>query len=108
MSIFKKSKLQDEIINNEMLKLEDINKKLNEFSNSNIDTSKIFKIKENFINKINDFYREDRKLNIGIIGQIKAGKSSFLNSLLFKGKDVLSKAVIPKTAVLTKIEYSER
>ena len=107
MSIFKKSKVQDEIINSEILKLEDVEKNLNEFSNSNIDTSKIFRIKENFINKINDFYREDRKLNIGIIGQIKAGKSSFLNSLLFDGKDVLPKAVTPKTAVLTKIEYSE-
>ena len=107
MIIFKKSKLQDEIINSEILKLEEIDEKLNEFSNSNIDTSKIFRIKENFINKINDFYREDRKLNIGIIGQIKAGKSSFLNSLLFDGKDVLPKAVIPKTAVLTKIEYLE-
>ena len=107
MSIFKKSKVQDEIINNQILKLQDINEKIDEFSNSNIDTSKIFKTKENFINKINDFYREDRKLNIGIIGQIKAGKSSFLNSLLFDGKDVLPKAVTPKTAVLTKLEYSE-
>ena len=107
MSIFKKSKLQDEIINSEILKLEYIDKKLNEFNNNNIDTSKISNIKENFINKINDFYRDDRKLNIGIIGQIKAVKSSFLNSLLFDEKDVLPKAVIPKTAVLTKIEYLE-
>lgn len=36
MSIFNKSKLQDEIINSEILNLEDINKKLNEFSNSKI------------------------------------------------------------------------
>lgn len=107
MSIFKKSKLQDKIMNREILKLEEIEKKLNEFSNSNIDTSKIFRIKENFINKINDFYREDRKLNIGIIGQIKAVKSSFLNSLLFDGEDVLPKVVTPKIAVLTKIEYLE-
>ena len=34
----------------------------------------------NFKLKINDFYRENRKLNIGVIGQVKAGKSSFLNS----------------------------
>jgi hypothetical protein len=57
--------------------------------------------------KTEDFFREDRKLNIGIIGQVKAGKSTFLNTLLFNGEDVLPKAATPKTAGLTKIEYSE-
>lgn len=65
------------------------------------------KTKENFILKTNDFFRTDRKLNIGVIGQVKAGKSTFLNTLLFQGKEVLPSAATPKTAALTKIEYAE-
>jgi len=49
----------------------------------------------------------NRLLQIGIVGQIKRGKSSFLNSLLFNGKDVLPKAATPMTAALTKINYAE-
>ncbi len=58
--------------------------------------------------KTEDFYRENRKLNIGVVGQVKAGKSSFLNALLFDGKEILPKASTPKTATLTKMEYSEK
>lgn len=61
----------------------------------------------NFNRKTEDFYRENRKLNIGVIGQVKAGKSSFLNTLLFDGKEILPKASTPKTATLTKLEYAE-
>lgn len=57
--------------------------------------------------KIEDFYREGRKLNIGVIGQVKAGKSSFLNAMLFDGETILPKASTPKTATLTKMEYGE-
>lgn len=64
-------------------------------------------IAANFKTKTDDFYREDRKLNIGIVGQVKAGKSTFLNTLLFNGEDVLPKAATPKTATLTKIEHAE-
>lgn len=71
------------------------------------DVLAVEKIKENFKRKIADFYRENRKLNIGVVGQVKAGKSSFLNTLLFDGKEVLPKASTPKTATLTKMEYSE-
>lgn len=62
---------------------------------------------ENFRKKTDDFFRDERKLNIGVVGQVKAGKSSFLNALLFDGKDVLPKASTPKTATLTKMEYAE-
>ena len=65
------------------------------------------KLIENFKIKTKDFYRENRKLNIGIVGQVKAGKSSFLNTLLFNGEEILPKASTPKTATLTKMEYSE-
>lgn len=50
---------------------------------------------------------ENRLLRIGIIGQIKRGKSSFLNSLLFNGQDILPKAATPMTAALTKINYAK-
>lgn len=66
------------------------------------------KLIANFKIKTEDFYRENRKLNIGVIGQVKAGKSSFLNTLLFEGKEILPKASTPKTATLTKMEYAEK
>ena len=65
-------------------------------------------VKVHFIKRTSDFFREDRKLNIGVIGQVKAGKSSFLNTLLFDGHKVLPSAATPKTATLTKIEYGEQ
>lgn len=53
----------------------------------------------------------NRTLKIGIVGGVKAGKSSFLNALLFRGRDrgrdILPKAATPMTAALTKISYSE-
>lgn len=48
----------------------------------------------------------DRLLRIGIIGRVKAGKSSLLNALLFEGRNVLPKAATPMTAALTRMEYS--
>ncbi|MEG0897665.1 MAG: dynamin family protein, partial [Ruthenibacterium sp.] len=72
------------------------------------DISALQKLIANFKIKTEDFYRENRKLNIGVVGQVKSGKSSFLNTLLFNGQDVLPKAATPKTATLTKMEYSEQ
>lgn len=46
-------------------------------------------------------------LKIGVVGQVKAGKSSFLNSLIFNGDNVLPKASTPMTAGLTVLQYSE-
>ncbi len=71
------------------------------------DINGLKKLIENFRLKTEDFYRENRKLNIGVVGQVKAGKSSFLNTLLFDGQEILPKASTPKTATLTKMEYSE-
>ena len=50
----------------------------------------------------------NRLLRIGIVGQIKRGKSSFLNSLLFSSQDVLPKAATPMTAALTRIRYADK
>ena len=71
------------------------------------DITGLHKLIKNFQIKTEDFYRENRKLNIGVVGQVKAGKSSFLNTLLFGGNEILPKASTPKTATLTKMEYSE-
>ncbi|WP_104751160.1 dynamin family protein [Helicobacter salomonis] len=49
----------------------------------------------------------DRDLKIGILGRVKAGKSSFLNALVFGGQSVLPKAATPMTAALTILEYGE-
>lgn len=45
-------------------------------------------------------------LTIGIVGQMKVGKSSFLNAFLFEGDAILPKAATPMTAGLTIIEKS--
>ena len=71
------------------------------------DISGLHKLIDNFNLKTEDFFRKERKLNIGVVGQVKAGKSSFLNTLLFGGKEILPKASTPKTATLTKMEYAE-
>ena len=50
---------------------------------------------------------ENRLLKIGIVGRVKAGKSSLINAILFDGKDILPKAATPMTAALTEISYGE-
>lgn len=46
-------------------------------------------------------------LNIGVVGQVKAGKSSFLNSMFFNGENVLPRASTPMTAGLTVLKYGD-
>ncbi len=50
---------------------------------------------------------ENRGLKVGIIGRVKAGKSSLLNALIFEGKDVLPKVATPMTASLTILKYAQ-
>lgn len=50
---------------------------------------------------------DNKVLRIGIVGQVKAGKSSFLNALFFDGEDILPKAATPMTAGLTILRYGE-
>lgn len=106
MSIFQKSTQDEQKFNSFINKIVKIEDALEPYSGY-IELAELRKIRESFMNKTEDFYRKDRKLNIGVIGQVKAGKSSFLNTLLFDGKKVLPSAITPKTATLTKIEYSE-
>lgn len=46
-------------------------------------------------------------LTIGVIGQMKCGKSTFLNSFVFKD-DILPAATTPMTAALSVITYGEK
>ena len=64
-------------------------------------------ITKNFKDKIAIAEDEGRKLCVGIIGAVKAGKSSFLNACIFDGEEVLPKACTPMTAALTRISYGK-
>lgn len=46
---------------------------------------------------------ENPLIDVAILGQFKAGKSSFINSLL--GRDILPVGVIPVTTVITRVLY---
>lgn len=46
---------------------------------------------------------ENRPIDAAILGQFKAGKSSFINSLL--GKPILPTGVVPVTTVVTRLQY---
>ena len=87
---------------------------INKLKNSNyvelLDKVILGDIENSFNNYLENYKRlesEDKILTIGIVGQVKAGKSSFLNALFFNSSDILPKAATPMTAALTKIRYSE-
>ena len=50
-------------------------------------------------------YLNSQKFSVGITGVINAGKSTMLNALL--GKELLGTSVVPETANLSIIRYSE-
>ncbi|MGN8487473.1 dynamin family protein [Helicobacter pylori] len=56
---------------------------------------------------LKEMQAEDRDLKVGIIGCVKAGKSSLLNALIFEGVEVLPKAGTPMTASLTILKYAK-
>jgi hypothetical protein len=51
---------------------------------------------------------KNRLLRVGIIGSVKAGKSTFLNALLFGGETILPKAATPMTASLTRLRHTTK
>jgi hypothetical protein len=65
-------------------------------------------LQQELAQKIARFSAAEQRLSIGIMGQIKAGKSSLLNALLFQGHPVLPEAATPKTAHLTRITYGQQ
>ncbi len=56
---------------------------------------------------LKEMQAEDRDLKVGIIGRVKAGKSSLLNALIFESVEVLPKAATPMTASLTILKYAQ-
>lgn len=80
--------------------------------NENNNVKETFKKINEKIKEVYDGGNALRKANsilkIGIVGQVKAGKSSFLNSLFFNGENVLPKASTPMTAGLTVLQYGEK
>lgn len=56
------------------------------------------------IDKISD---TERLMKIGIVGRVKAGKSSLLNAIVFDGKNILPRAATPMTAALTELQYGQ-
>ena len=92
-----------------------LNEKIEEFVNKHgFDNDALALKREHAIQKseewqrtLDDLAEEGRVLKIGIIGRVKAGKSSLLNALLFDGNDILPKAATPMTAALTIMEYGE-
>jgi len=76
--------------------------KAREFKWFDSDDAKNNKTAEDLIAKINQ-----DTLTIGVIGQMKCGKSTFLNSFVFED-DILPAATTPMTAALSKITYGEQ
>jgi predicted GTPase len=71
------------------------------------DANAVLKLRDELKHSWKDFSNEERKLNIAVVGRVKAGKSTFLNTIIFGGKHILPEAFTPKTATLTKIEYAK-
>lgn len=70
--------------------------------NSSLENTKGVISYDEIIDKI-----ENDTLTIGVIGQMKCGKSTFLNSFVFED-DVLPAATTPMTAALSIITYGEK
>lgn len=52
------------------------------------------------------FLHQDKLIDVAVLGQFKAGKSSFLNSLI--GKPLLPVGVVPVTTTITRLQYGKR
>lgn len=63
-------------------------------------------LQEAYLRRQADFFTDTHTFSLAVIGQVKAGKSTFLNTLLFGGRGLLPQAASPKTAVLTRLEYA--
>ncbi|WRE28552.1 dynamin-like GTPase family protein [Helicobacter pylori] len=79
---------------------------LQERARSFIDENAVIKTEE-LEKTLKEMQDTDRNLKVGIIGRVKAGKSSLLNALIFEGVEVLPKAATPMTASLTVLKYAQ-
>lgn len=91
--------------------LGEINSEIVSINDLNGNTKKIISNLKEKIKEIQDtgdkLIQDNNILKIGVVGQVKAGKSSFLNSLIFGGEDVLPRASTPMTAGLTILKYGD-
>ena len=112
--------MNEDVLNNDVLNnIINIKKKIDKFSDSHNDDDALvdeitnlcndnnFKSEEYIIKEFEDNVDLNRTLRVGIVGRVKSGKSSLLNSLLFDGKDILPKSATPMTATLTHIQYPD-
>lgn len=88
--------------NNIFKNLQEKKKQLEDFAKSALENKWI--TQETYDGIINKLTNDT--LTIGVIGQMKCGKSTFLNAFLF-GKEVLPAATTPMTAALSVITYGE-
>ncbi len=91
-------------------KINDINLELKEVLSEKFEDElkDFYQFKTKLESKIKENKTENENIKIGIVGQVKAGKSSFVNALFFDGEDILPKAATPMTAALTNIKYGEK
>jgi hypothetical protein len=90
--------------------LDDLNARFGPLLGSDMDSLKRANSIEDAANleaALREVESTDRTLRIGVVGRMKAGKSSLLNALLFSGNSVLPKAATPMTAALTTISWGE-
>lgn len=73
-----------------------------------VEIDALTELKRDFATRLAQVEADGQRLSIGIMGRVKAGKSSFLNALLFEGKPVLPEAATPKTANLTYITWGPK
>lgn len=95
---------------NKAERVENLVSKNNLFSDTKLELLKKehnIKSQKELSDDYDDIVQKERLLKIGILGLVNAGKSSFLNALLFGGEDILPKAATPMTAALSIIEYGE-
>ncbi|WP_434579811.1 dynamin family protein [Sulfurimonas sp. NW15] len=88
-------------------KLEDVVAKYNLSDSASVYKNEFAIAKTQDLKKaLEEMEQEGRILKIGIVGRVKAGKSSLLNALIFDGDSILPSAATPMTAALTVMEYS--
>jgi len=56
---------------------------------------------DSMVQKAMEGIRSNRKVKLGVIGQVKTGKSTLLNALIFEGEEILPTAATPNTARLS-------
>ena len=60
----------------------------------------------NEVNDLEQFSGSNRWLDVVVLGQFKAGKSSMINSFL--QREILPMGVLPVTAIITRLVYAPR